>query len=462
MIFRTVFAGVLAYWYVASPGELTNGVNRTREAGNPGRSSPDTGTSAFLDVNVVPMDAERILTGQTVVVQGNRILAIGPSKKIRVPRNAIRISAKGKYLIPGLADMHTHLQLADSAEAERWLRLFLANGVTTIRNMDYLTPSEGLIRQGGSQLTRWRARTASGEIPGPHIYTSGPVDGVWDQILRGLRLPPDSMEHRLAKYKAAGYDFLKVYPEERTATFDSLLVIARRVGIPVVGHITANSPIDTSLFPLYTSIEHLFGFSYNRKSPITDEEIPAIVAATRRGRVWICPTQMLAEMISNRSATDAAKGWPEVRGAYVSDELQQMWWGIVTINTSDHDAVQKITTARRLLKALQDAGAGLLLGTDAPAHYQVPGFSVHHELEALVRAGLTPYQALLTGTRNVAEYFGTSQDRGTVTVGKQADLVLLNGNPLTNIRNTASPVGVMIGGRWLPNDATATTVQSRK
>ncbi len=165
----------------------------------------------------------------------------------------------------------------------------------------------------------------------------------------------------------------------------------------------------------------------NPELPLDDSRIEAVAAATRRAGIWNVPTQVLTE------------------GRLRSDEKK---------DSISPDAVMRrriVDIRRRLIKALSDAGAGLLLGTDAPL---VPlGASVHTELELLVAAGLTPYQALATGTRNVAEFFGTVDSTGTIAVGKRADLILLRGNPLKDIRNTASPSGVMLGGRWLDRAA---------
>jgi imidazolonepropionase-like amidohydrolase len=236
----------------------------------------------------------------------------------------------------------------------------------------------------------------------------------------------------LAAYQAAGYDFIKIH-DETPEIFDSVLAAARRLGLPVVGHVPVGVPLERAIAGGMKSIEHL------------TRHLASNGKVSRS--VWNCPTQLVHELYA--WDRDTLMQWPEMR--YVSDGMLKRWW-----RESERSAFA-LRTARIMIesfsgatKSLHDAGAELLLGTDTGVPFLVPGFSMHRELEALVRAGLTPYEALETGTRNVAAYFGALDSTGTVAVGKRADLVLLYGNPLENIGNTAPPAGVMIEGRWLP------------
>jgi hypothetical protein len=232
----------------------------------------------------------------------------------------------------------------------------------------------------------------------------------------------DSVAAYVAAYHAAGYDFLKPH-DERREMFDSVVTAARRLRLPVAGHVTNFVPLEQGLTAGMHSIEHLTGYGirsddWERAAGKPTSYIPTLAAVTKRAGVWNCPTLILYE--------------PKMPLPGVSSAPVEPY--------------------RRLVKALQDAGAGLLLGTDAGVGAAIEDQvgTVHAELQALVRAGLTPYQALLTGTRNVASYFGTLDETGTLAVGKRADLVLLRGNPLADIANTLHPAGVMLGGRWLP------------
>jgi imidazolonepropionase-like amidohydrolase len=388
--------------------------------------------TAFVNVAVIPMDTERVLLNQTVLVENGRITALGPVSRVEVSKKAVRIDGQGKYLMPGLADMHAHLFLtneaADSLGVERRLLLWVANGVTTIRNADYVN------QKNGERTLRLRARAAAGEILSPRIYTSGP----WaprQYTASGMNAPAprlDSVAAYVAAYKAAGYDFIKVHDESQEV-IDSVGLAARRVGIPIMGHtrIGGREPEETLAWAAkvgYASIEHLVAYRgmlpyYRNLMKLPPTEVPtpdtarirALAEATQRAGIWNCPTLGFAY------TQDGSSG-----GKY--SDTNTVFFG-------------------QLTKALQDAGAGLLLGTDVP-----PGNSdlefvrdghgfVHKELQALVRVGLTPYQALATGTRNVAQYFGTLDSTGTIAVGKRADLVLLGGNPLTDIRHTMQPAG---------------------
>jgi imidazolonepropionase-like amidohydrolase len=305
--------------------------------------------------------------------------------------------------------------LADSAQAEARLFLWLANGVTTVRNMDFYN------KEFGRQALQFRARAAAGESWIPRIYTAGPwgpvqyigVDSI-DEIVgqRDSDNPPvlDSVARYIAAYKAAGYDFVKVH-EEKPDILDSVLAAAKRVGIPVAGHVPPPVNVEHAISIGYTSIEHtLSDYLWNgrtRWNPRDSSGIRVLAAAMRRAGVWNCPTQ---------------------------SHYDRLHYNMLYSNYP------------QILKVLQDSGVKLLLGTD-----ELPRLGViTRELQELVTGGLTPYQALLTGTRNPAVYFGTLDQSGTIAVGKRADLVLLTGNPLQDVHYTAQPAGVMLGGRWLP------------
>jgi imidazolonepropionase-like amidohydrolase len=372
------------------------------------------GVTAFVDVGVIPMDGEQVLSRQTVLVEGGRITTISPVGRVRIPPGALRIDGKGQFLLPGLADMHVHIE-----PSEPTMLRFLAQGVTTVRYMEWTAANE--------KILRWRRRAAAGEVLSPRIYTAGRWMGATEYS--GLRkdpwqLAPDAVAGRIAAYQAAGYDFVKPR-NEPPAIFDSVVAAARRVGLPLAGHVPPGVPIERALAARMKSIEHLTGYEGRdeEERPFSvlmrpdgspdPAKIRAIAAATKRAGTWNCPT--LRVTIPPGADTSAFYQSPEGR-KYVARQ-------------------------RELVRALQDAGAGLLLGTD--------GSAVVEELVVLVEAGLTPYQALATGTRNVAEYFGTLEESGTIAAGKRADLVLVAGNPLADVRHVARPAGVMLGGHWL-------------
>jgi imidazolonepropionase-like amidohydrolase len=451
-----------------SPAGLAGEPGVAARAPVPGAPS---GITAFVNVAVIPMDTERVLPSQTVLIEQGWITAVGPAGQVKVPAGATRIDGQGKYLLPGLADMHAHVVIFDDvSEAERRLRLYALNGVTTVRNVDYASPDDGEI------ALQLRTRAAAGTLLSPRLYTSG-------RLPHTKREELGKIAEQVAAYQAAGYDFIKVHDQKRTE-IDSIAAAARRLGLPMIGHVPDDADLSWALAKGYASLEHLSvylaylaegregprrsvqggnwtGWKRLRSSsdPATVDaaqrailqqqldmtKIPTAAAATQRAGLWICPTLALAEV---KADAGVAEQWPEAR--YMAARVHRGWAQTQREPMGTIDG--SLAARRQLVAAFQAAGVGLLLGTDAPVLYMTPGFTVHRELEALVRAGLTPYQALATGTRNVASFLGTLNETGTVTVGKRADLVLLAADPLREIRNTRRIAGVMLGGRWLPQE----------
>jgi Amidohydrolase family len=413
--------------------------------------------TAFVDVTVIPMDRERSLPHQTVLVQADRILELGPVGRVKVPDQATRIDARGKFLIPGLAEMHAHIpggQAPDSI-VERTLFLYVSGGITTVRGM-----------LGHPRHLELRTRAARGELLSPTIYTSGPS-------FNGNTVPTTQAAATMVRQqKEAGYDFLKIHPGVKREVFDTLDATADRVGIRFAGHVPVEVGLTRALESRYATIDHLDGyveallregapvtpdqsafFGLNFGDHLDESKLPALVQATRKAEVWNVPTEILLENLVLVESSQALDGRPEMR--YVTRETRTQWAGtkeglLEGTGATAASARKVIEVRRKLIKALHAAGAGLLLGSDAPQVYNVPGFSTHRELEALVAAGLTPYQALETGTRNIAVFLGTQRETGTIETGKRADLVLLDANPLADIRNTTRRAGVMLRGRWLP------------
>jgi hypothetical protein len=402
-------------------------------------------------VNVIPMDTERVLEDYSVYVRNGRIEWMGPAAEAGTTPGVTRVDGRGKYLIPGLAEMHAHIPgPQNQAWRENVLFLYVAGGVTTIRGM-----------LGHPTHLALRQRVETGTPVGPRIWTSGPS-------VNGNSVPtPDSAARTVAHQKTAGYDFIKIHPGLAREAFDSLDAAADRAGFRYAGHVPMAVGLPRALEAGYWSIDHLDGyveelagrtgqesqwFGMQFGPEVNLSRIPDLARRTREAGVWNVPTQTLMESFATAETAEILARRPEVR--YIPPQMREQW--IAWKNNAGTGAPpraaldQWIAARRRLIKALHDAGAGLLLGSDAPQVWNVPGFSVHRELEALVAAGLMPYQALATGTRNVATYFGTTDRAGTIAVGKQADLVLLDANPLTDIRNTRRRAGVMLRGVWLP------------
>lgn len=426
----------------------------------PGRS-PYKGVYAFVNVTVVPMDRERVLEGMTVIVRDGCIVEMGPAGQVSVPSGATRIEAAGQFLMPGLAEMHAHIlppqatqNLGGEAFNERILFLFVANGVTTVRGM-----------LGHPSHLALRERVEAGDVLGPRIWTSSPS-------FNGNSMPNVQVaDSAVRAAEGAGYDFLKIHPGVTRAVFDTIAAVAGRVGIGFAGHVPADVGVPRALEAGYLTIDHLDGyldamlrddapagtqsgfFGASLVQYVDESKIADMARRTREAGVWNVPTQTLAASFAAlESGEERAEHHPELR--YIPAVTRTQW--VNSKNNWNRDSpppeqlARYIDLRRRLIKALHDAGAGLLLGSDAPQVWNVPGFSAHRELQALVAAGLTPYEALATGTRNVATFFDVADEQGTVAVGMRADLVLLDADPLAEIGNASHPAGVMVYGRWLP------------
>ena len=411
---------------------------------------------AFTHVNVVPMDHEVVLLDQTVVVRGERIAEVGPAARVRVPEGAQVIDGHGQYLMPGVAEMHAHIPggQAPPEYTERVLFLYLANGVTTIRGM-----------LGAPPHLQLRERAARGEIWSPTIITSGPS-------VNGTSAPtPDVARRMVEEEHAAGYDFIKIHPGLSRAAFDTMAATAQRLGMRFAGHVPVDVGLERALEAHYATIDHLDGFvewlagvrpgdgtrvgffGLAVADRVDESRIPEVARLTREAGVWVVPTQTLLETVASSESPEQMAARPGTE--YLPRSIAQGWMNTLRgwrtqSPVEPQTAARFLALRRRLIRELQAAGAGILLGSDAPQVGNVPGFSLHRELRAYVAAGLTPFQALLTGTRNPAAFFGRPDEFGTVQRGRRADLVLLEGNPLRDIANFDRQAGVMVRGRWLP------------
>ena len=409
---------------------------------------------AFTNVTVVPMDRERLLSGYTVVVQGDRITAMGPTSEVRVPEGAVRIGGQGRYLMPGLSEMHGHIPPGDAPERqiEKVLAFYALNGVTTVRGM-----------LGSPRHLAWRERANRGEILSPTIYTTGPsFNG------NSVKNPEDAIR-MVTEQKAAGYDLMKIHPGVPREAYDSMAATARRLNIRFAGHIPAEVGIRRALEHRQWTVDHVDGyveglvwdgtgsppqsqfFGFNLAAQADESRLADLVQRTKAAGTAIVPTQSLFESMLGPYSPDELAAWPEMR-YWPAQTVAQ--WKQNTINNRQQSGVtaesgqQFLELRRRIMKALHQGGVPFLLGSDAPQWWNVPGFSIQRELDAMAKAGFTPYQAYEMGTRNVAEHFGAADQFGTVAVGKRADLVLLEANPLDDVSNWSKQAGVMVRGKW--------------
>jgi imidazolonepropionase-like amidohydrolase len=406
--------------------------------------------TAFVHVAVVPMDRERILDGWTVLVADRRIRELGPASAVAIPKHATVIDGRGKYLMPGLADMHAHTW------EEEDFPLLLANGVTTIRNMF-----------GGRTHVQWKERIAAGELASPTIYTAGPIIDGNPPIWPGAVVENAAQAQRtVAEQHAAGYDFLKVYVRLSREAYEAVIQEGKARGMFVAGHVPDSVGLSAALRSGIKSIEHLSGYEMLARKEggpgeeaswarLDESQFADIAQQTAKSGTWNCPTLVLFQhRVASAESEYLRKllARPEMR--YVSPEIVRSWYP--ENNYLKHSTPARAASSRekgdvvrkKLVKALHDAGARLLLGTDYGNPFVVPGFSLQLELRNFVDAGLSPFEAIRAGTASAAEFMNAASEWGTVAAGRRADLILLEGNPLEDVSNISNPAGVMVRGTW--------------
>jgi imidazolonepropionase-like amidohydrolase len=408
----------------------------------------------FQGVNLVPMDEERITPDQTVVIREGRIAEIRDAGTGELPANARVIEGRGRYLMPGLAEMHAHVP---SSSADEQLRrdimfLYLSNGITLARGM-----------LGEPWHLMLRDKLADGSWAGPHLITSGPS-------LNGNSVESPDAGARMAREQAeAGYDFLKLHPGLTRAEFDAIVAAADAAGIPFAGHVSADVGVPRALEAGYASIDHFDRymetlvdeevldevtggfFGYLLAPHVESRLIGEIARRTAEAGVWNVPTETLMHNALTVEIDGIREARPEFR--YLPPDMVDGWISRVRQMRAsegyDAEAAEAFIDVRKqLIRALHEAGAGLLLGSDAPQILNVPGFSIHHEMKVMRDAGLSPYEVLRTGTANPAVFFGQQDEFGRIAEGLRADLVLLAANPLDDLDNVRRLEGVMINGRW--------------
>jgi imidazolonepropionase-like amidohydrolase len=392
---------------------------------------PAQGTFAFTNVNVVPMTSETVLANQTVVVQNGKILSVGPAASAIIPAGATRIEARGKYLMPGLAEMHGHVPGQNVQFAERVAFLYVAGGVTSVRGM-----------QGHPNQFALRTRINNGEIIGPRLWLSSPP------LHGGNIANAAAADTAVRNFKNAGYDLLKVHENLSREAYDGIVKTAREVNIPFGGHVSNHVGVLAAIDAKQTTIDHLDNYVDEIQS---DLDIASLADRTKKAGVANVPTMPLWEVILGLHDPATMMDRPELK--YMPAAMVEQWRTQVANirgQANLEEAARVVAQRNKMLKALSDAGALLLLGSDAPQLFSVPGFSVQREMESWVAAGISPYKVLQAGTTAVAAHMNDTANSGTVSAGKRADLLLLDANPLSDIKNVAKKSGVMVNGRWLP------------
>lgn len=402
--------------------------------------------TAFVNVTVIPMDTERALAGQTVIVQGDRIKAIGPVGQMVVPTGAVTIDGAGKFLIPGLAEMHGHNPPPGASEQDvaRTYFLYVANGVTFVRSM-----------LGWEGQLALREKVRRGELLGPTLYLAGP------SFNGQTASTPAQAIARVREQKKQGWDLLKVHPGVPRAAYDAMARTAAELKIDYAGHVPANVGVVHAIESGQRTIDHLDGYVEHlgaMAGPVDATRLRELVRLTRAHGTGVVPTMVLWDTIIGAHALTTLLEFDELQympraevGAWTASYEQRL----AAPDFNAANARQIAANRRVILKALADGGVEILFGTDSPQQFSVPGFSIHREMQAMHAAGMSSYAILASATRAVAAHIGVKGQTGTVASGAKADLVLLKGNPLEDIGNVARQAGVMVAGRWLSEDEIA-------
>jgi imidazolonepropionase-like amidohydrolase len=417
----------------------------------------------FTHVTVIDMTGAPAQPNMTVVVRGDRIEALGKTGKLPIPPNARLVDATGKFLIPGLWDMHVHPR-----EEKNYLALFPAYGVTGVRVM-----------RGYSEHYTWREEISAGKLIGPRMVIASPLIG--ESTIGVVVRNEEEGRQFVREFKKAGADFIKVYaPDFYFAIADE----AKKLGIPFAGHLPFKDVTAAEASAAgQLSIEHIYFVSfacsteeelelhkkireskatygdtlpfvrdrYKLMADVTYSEKKAAELFSRfvENSTWVCPTLRVWQDLLFNSEGDIANN-PRLKYAPPSIMDDWKWYYTIDWATGKGRADLKKLSEKQLalVGAMNRAGVGLLAGTDGVlVPYSFPGFGLHEELMVFVQAGLSPMQALQTATYNAAKCLGMLDSMGTIEQGKIADLVLLDANPLQDIRNTRKIATVVVGGR---------------
>lgn len=418
--------------------------------------APAGDTFAITHVTVIDGSDPAPRPDQTIVVRGNRIVAVGPAAMTPVPAGARVVSGRGKFLIPGLWDMHVHTVTPGGREM---LELYVANGVLGVRDL----------AGDWDQIIKWRAEIAAGRLFGPRILASGPyLEGGDVPIAHLLARNPDEARKAVDSLARLGVDVIKLHSQFNREAYFAAVRAARERGLRVAGHVPRSiTPAEASDSGV-GSIEHMLqvpipcapaeSLALQPRFPIqrvlgtcTSVDLAPLFARFVRNGTYVVPTLVAAYEIA-LWPTRALPG--DKFAAFLPDTLRRFVAAIFPMPTdipSDADKVGRALFEKRLalVGTMHRAGVRILPGTDAPLRNSPPGFGLHQELVLLARAGMPPFQILRAATLEPARYFGMLDSLGTIAAGKVADLVLLGGNPLTDIGSVGRIDAVVANGRLI-------------
>jgi imidazolonepropionase-like amidohydrolase len=424
-------------------------------------AQPAADVIAFIHAAVVPMDRERVLSDQTVIVANGEIVEIGPASAVEPPARARRIDATGRYLLPALSDMHVHLlgeswnaamppelQLArEDIPFEDFLFPYVAMGVTTVQVL-MATPEDLAVRE----------RIERGDLLGPRMILARMIDGpekAWPPPLNTWVASAAEAREAVLRSKAEGYDKIKVYSFLSKEAYDAVVATAKELGMEVMGHVPMALSVEYVLASGQKAIAHSEEVAKHSRN-YDSERVEYYAGLLAERGTWLIPTLVTTDsFLKLFDDPDGIFARPGTE--YFRHPMQRALWRFLvdTLYLSipaEHRA--KLRSAffdfqRPLTRALHDKGGRLLAGSDALMPGLTAGYSLHGELQQLVDVGLTPYEALRTATVNPFEYLDESDQAGTIERGKRTDLLLLEEDPLADVSATTGIAGVLMRGRWI-------------
>lgn len=432
---------------------------------------------ALTHVTVIDATGAPAQPDLTVIIIANRIAELGKSTQIRIPKDAQVIDATGKFLIPGLWDMHVHWGDKD------YLPLFLANGITGIR-----------IMWGDTRHYEWRSQAEAGRLLAPHMVIASPIiDGPKPFWPDSISVASEAQARQaVIKAKQNHADFVKILSFLPREEYFAIADESKKQGIPFAGHVPISVTAEEASRSGQKSFEHLLGIlpacstrsaelvqaaqldladdlaaprpafwgSHTKAlrqmmlDTYSPEKAAELFTVLKSHGTWQCPTLTLLR-VTAFDETDSSSFTADPRLKYMPPRMRAEWNqpGVARDYGDPAFAQKEFQADLEIVGAMQKAGVGILAGTDTSNPFCMPGFSLHDELGLLVKAGLTPMEALQSATLNPARFFGTEKDSGTVEKGKIADLVLLDANPLDDIASTKKIFSVVYGGKLLPRPA---------
>ncbi|MCC5941936.1 MAG: amidohydrolase family protein [Balneolaceae bacterium] len=414
----------------------------------------------FKGVNVLTMENEEIQYNSVVMIENGEIAWIGSADDAEIPEGSVVHEKSGYYLMPGLAEMHAHIPSGNQGREvlENTLALYLSYGITTIRGM-----------LGHPVHLELSDQAAAGELYSPRIFTSGP------SFNGNTATDPETTRQMVRDQAEAGYDLLKLHPGITLENFNAMADEATSIGIEFSGHISYGVGLERSLEAGQGTIDHLdrymeflagdaadrddppiIYFGYDLTPYVDEDRIDEAARITKEAGVWNVPTNTLLDNIFNPSlSVFEMREWPGME--YIPSNTLDNWVNFVNnIRANEnYDATQAerfLEIRKKLTYALHKHGAGLMLGADAPQIFNPPGFSTHRELQLLVEAGLSTFEALKTGTVNVGIYLNEEEKTGKIAPGFRADMILLSGNPLEAVPFQDKIEGVIYNGTYADRD----------